>query len=132
MQTTEIKFNPIILEDWLLKRDENNYTFWIIKNKEKCITGVFEGFDTWSDDKVDNFLTYKNCYYLHGEPCKVKNDDLCMCRKMEENKELIISSVSNESTIENMLYIRKNLHKKIEKLESFIIRSKSMNGINFG
>ena len=132
MQKLNILFQPIKLEDWLLKRDENNYTFWIIKNRGKCVTGIFRGFDTWNDDKVDHFLTYKNCYYLHGSPCKVENDELCICRKMEEHKELMISSVSDETTIENMLYIRKNLHNRINELESYVTKSRSMNGINFG
>ena len=34
MQKLNILFQPIKLEDWLLKRDENNYTFWIIKKRE--------------------------------------------------------------------------------------------------
>ena len=126
-----IKWIPMEIEEWVSKKICD--TFWIIKSKKKCETGYFDNFDKLSDEEADHFLTYRNCYYLFGEPCKRDKEGMCSCILEEEKGECVIDSVSQEKNIENMLYIRMNLLNEIKVLKK---RNKyyisNMNGINFG
>ena len=128
-----IKWFPVELEDWVL--NEKCDTFWIIKTNDDCTTGYFDKFDNLSDEEADHFLTYRNCYYLKGEPCERDEEGLCSCILEEETGDCIINSISQGKNIENMLYVRMNLLKQIEILKdrlNYKTKSKAMNGINFG
>lgn len=126
-----IKWIPMEIEEWVSKKICD--TFWIIKSKQYCETGYFDNFDKLSDEEADHFLTYRNCYYLFGEPCKRDEYGTCSCILEEENGECVINSISQGKNIENMLYIRMNLLNEIKILKSKTrYNNCNMNGVNFG
>tara|TARA_Y100001970_G_scaffold272323_1_gene368889 strand:- start:6395 stop:6787 length:393 start_codon:yes stop_codon:yes gene_type:complete len=126
-----IEWIQMEIEEWVSKKICD--TFWIIKTNQGCETGYFDKFDKLSDEEADHFLTYRNCYYLKGEPCERDEEGLCYCILQEQNGNCVIDSISQGKNIENMLYIRKNLLNKIKILKkSNIYHNCSMNGINFG
>ena len=125
-----INFYQVTIEDWVEIRNEKNYTFWLINEDGECITGYFNGFDSLDDEECDQFLTYINYYYLRSiRPDLQLTDDPA---KYEDNEDIEIHSIQNETTLNHMLNIRKNLIKRIKKLNDVIIKSKNMNGMNFG
>ncbi len=126
-----IKWIHMEIEEWVSKKICD--TFWIVKKNEHCETGYFDNFDKLSDEEADHFLTYRNCYYLLGSPCKRDEEGMCSCILEEETGNCIIDSISQGKNIENMLYIRMNLLNEIKILKSKEkYHNCNMNGINFG
>ncbi len=129
----DINWIPCSIENW--RETRKTTTFWIIKGNNSSCTGYFDNFDSLSDEEVDHFLEYKNCYYLCGKPCERDKYGNCDCVKLEENGSCVIDSISIEKNIENIIYFRKQLLNRIEQLKGEInslSRSNNMNGINFG
>ena len=124
-----IKWIPMEIEEWVSKKICD--TFWVIKSNKDCKTGYFDIFDELSDEEADHFLTYRNCYYLMGEPCERDEEGLCSC--ILEEDDCVINSISQGKNIENMLYVRMNLLNEIKILKSKTkYHNCNMNGINFG
>ena len=111
----DITWIPMTIENW--HKNKICDTFWIVKYKNRCITGYFDIFDNLPDEEADHFLEYINCYYLNNKPCNRKNGT-CICEEEEYNGNCVIDSISNDQKIENMLYLRMNLFKEIEKLKN--------------
>ena len=125
-----IDFVPLTIETWMELRNKENYTFWMIYIDDKCITGYFDGFDNLNDKEVDHFLTYRNYYYYKSINSLLEFDENYI--KYEDDDNIEIHSIQNETTLKHMINIRKELLDKINKLNANISKSKTMNGINFG
>lgn len=125
-----IDFVPLTIETWMELRNKENYTFWMIYIDDKCITGYFDGFDKLNDKEVDHFLTYRNYYYYKSINSLLEFDENYI--KYEDDDNIEIHSIQNETTLKHMINIRKELLDKINKLNANISKSKTMNGINFG
>ena len=125
-----IDFYPVTIEDWMEIRNKKNYTFWLINKGDECITGYFNGFDSLNDKDSDHFLTYRNYYYFRS----ICQDLICTDDYVnyEDDEDIEIHSIQNETTLKHMINIRKKLIKNIKKINSKMIKSKSMNGMNFG
>jgi len=130
-KSINIEWKQITIEDWVA--NPKCETFWIIKSQDNCVTGCFYGFDELSDEDADHFLDYRTCYYLKGKPCIRDKEGDCDCINEEKNSNCIINSLSIQTNIQNILYLRMNLLKKIKKLENKLLtKNDFMNGINFG
>ena len=125
-----INWIPCSIENW--KKTRKTTTFWIVKGNNTSCTGYFDNFDNLSDEEVDHFLEYKVCYYLYGKPCKRDEYGICDCVKLEENGSCVLDSISIEKDIENIIYFRLELLKKIDRLKFELNRGNNMNGMNFG
>ena len=119
-----IKWIQMDIEDWAV--NQNCDTFWIIKLKNSCVTGYFDDFDNLSDEDADHFLEYRNCYYLKGKPCTRKGG-VCDCVLEEDRGTCVIDSIGIGKNIENILYLRIDLLKKIEDLEKQLKNPQKIN-----